>query len=234
VTRRRDPDLGVLLNANVASLHAVLRAAARTSPETRVVSLSSSAVYGAGHHGPVREGAALRPVTAYGLSKAAGEEVAACFRDGGMDVVVVRPFNLIGPGLPRGTLLADVADHLIAHRPVRVGDLSARRDLLDVRDAVTAIAALTLLDTGVECVNVGSGTSRPVADAVATMLEIAGQSRELVDSGTRPGDAADIDDQVADVSLLQRLVPEWSPTIALDETVRDILEHQRQTVGDGT
>lgn len=233
VSSRHDSDLGELLKGNVMALAVVLRSAAGAASRPKVVSLSSSAVYGSGHAGPVAEDAPLRPTTPYGLSKAAGEVVASCFEALAHRVMILRPFNVIGPGMPSGTLLGDVADQIVAGASVRVGDLSARRDFLDVRDAAWAIGALALLDTDVSCVNVGSGVSYPVAEAVATMQRVAGPGVRITQPAARDGARLDIPDQTADVSLLRRLLPAWQPTRVLDDTVRDILEDRRKTVGHG-
>jgi GDP-4-dehydro-6-deoxy-D-mannose reductase len=229
VARSPGGDLGPLLEANVRSLHVLLRSVAAMPERPRTISLSSSAVYGAGGGGALSEDSPVRPVTAYGLSKAAGEEIARCYRELGVPTTVVRPFNLLGPGVPRGTLLADVARQLRTGR-VRVGNLDSGRDVLDVRDAAAAIASLTLRNVDVECVNVGSGQSQNVRGLVQALIELTGT--DVIVEETTVTSSDDVKDQMADVSLLRSVVPDWVPTRAVVVSLRDFLEDWRKTAGD--
>jgi GDP-4-dehydro-6-deoxy-D-mannose reductase len=181
---------------------------------------------------PVRETTPMRPVSPYGASKAAAEMVAShAFRGRGLDVVCVRAFNHLGPGqseaLVASTIAKQVAD---AERAgggvVRTGDLSPRRDFTDVRDVVRAYRLLVEHGEPGEAYNVCSG--RAVA-----IQEIAGQLAgrvsvdvrfELDPERLRPVDVPEV---CGDNTKLREATG-WSPEVALEQTLGDVLDWWRQ------
>jgi GDP-4-dehydro-6-deoxy-D-mannose reductase len=201
-------------------------AVAADAPTARVVVLSSSAVYGQPVSLPVAEGAPVRPLTTYGVSKAAQELLALRWRwAGDLDFVVVRSFNLVGPGMPRHLVLGDVARQLATGRQqavtVEVGNLTPRRDYLDVRDLATALAGITLLAEAPPILNVAAGKSWSVGEVVERMVELSGGTATVRQSEERRR-YRDIIDQVGDTSLLADLTG-WSPTFDLDRSLADLL-----------
>ncbi|MFH0252150.1 NAD-dependent epimerase/dehydratase family protein, partial [Streptomyces chitinivorans] len=115
-----------------AALCAALREAA---PGARLVHLGSAAEYGPGTPGrPLAEDHPTRPVGLYGAAKLAGT---LAVTGSGLDAVVLRVFNPVGPGAPAASLPGRLAAELRRAGPdgvVRVGDLSAHRDFVDARD----------------------------------------------------------------------------------------------------
>jgi UDP-glucose 4-epimerase len=125
----------------------VLAAARRRG--TRVVTISSSEVYGFAPPCPVREDElpfaieGRAPRLAYARAKLAADRAALECAARGENVLVVRPFNLIGPRqdvdggavLPRFVRAALAGDDLVVH-----GDGAQRRSLLDVRDAAEMLS----------------------------------------------------------------------------------------------
>ena len=105
--------------ANVDLVRSVV-AAARDLP-LRFVQIGSAAEYGdPGSHGPVDEGAGLRPTSEYGRSKALAAELAL---RSGVDAVVARVFNVAGPEPAPGSLLADFLRKVeTASTDIRVGN----------------------------------------------------------------------------------------------------------------
>ncbi|MDG4866385.1 NAD-dependent epimerase/dehydratase family protein, partial [Streptomyces sp. T-3] len=109
-----------------AALCEALREAA---PTARLVHLGSAAEYGPTRpHTPVTEETATRPQGPYGATKLAGTTAVTT---SGLDAVVLRVFNPVGPGAPASSLPGRLAAELLRAGPageVRVGDLSAYRD----------------------------------------------------------------------------------------------------------
>ena len=90
----------------------VLESVRMNRPECRVLLVGSAAEYGQVQKSdlPASEDRSCRPVGTYGASKLAatlaGQEYAQKF---GMKVVVARPFNIIGPGMPRDLVVGALA-----------------------------------------------------------------------------------------------------------------------------
>ena len=76
----------------------VLLRAARDRGVRKVVYSSSSAVYGIPASNPVTEDTPLNPMEPYGRAKAEGERICGRFAKQGLDVSIVRPRTILGPG----------------------------------------------------------------------------------------------------------------------------------------
>jgi GDP-4-dehydro-6-deoxy-D-mannose reductase len=211
--------------------------AARVLPSVPpVVLLSSAEAYGVVDPAqlPVDEDTPLRPVTPYAASKAAAELLGLQAALGAkVPVVRARPFNMIGPGQSPAFVVAalaqrvaraerDGADHIV------VGNLTPRRDFLDVRDAARAFRLLAEHGEVGQVYNVCSGHDIAVLDVVGRLMALAGVDLRLVadQALSRPVDVPRL------VGNPQRLhaATGWQPEISLDETLGDVLAYWRQAV----
>jgi GDP-4-dehydro-6-deoxy-D-mannose reductase len=215
---------------NATATLQLLVAASGIVPEARVLVVSSSEVYGAvpAEEQPIEEDRPLRPVNPYGASKAAAEiaarqHAAAC----GLHVVIARSFNHTGPGQETRFALPSWAEQLRrmaeegTELPVlRVGNLEAKRDLLDVRDVVDAYCLLLERGRSGEVYNVCSGVAHTLRRVVEWMVEASGtEARIEVDpERMRPVDTPLL---LGDPSRLRALG--WEPRIPLTRTVADLL-----------
>lgn len=128
---------------------------------------------------PLRETAALRPVTFYAKTKVEQERVAldAVARHG-VRVICTRSFNHSGPGQGARFLLPSLVRR--ARRTVRegtaptIGNTDVIRDFLHVQDVVSAYAALIVRGSPGEVYNVCSGVGVRVGDLAAEVLAAAG------------------------------------------------------------
>ena len=207
--------------------------AARRAGTALVVAASSSEVYGpaAETELPLTEDAPLRPANPYAASKAAAEMMCRQARFGvGPDVVIVRAFNLLGPGQGTGFVASALAAQIAGNERsggdrVRVGNLEARRDFTDVRDAARAYRLLAAHGSPGEAYNLCSGTDRPVRELAEMLMGLTGRPMALetdpdrfrpADARARRGDPAKL-----------RAATGWRPEIPLTETLADLLDHWR-------
>lgn len=202
------------------------------APPPRVVFASSAEIYGirAPEELPLRETLEPRPVTPYGASKAAAEAIvlaeAAAF---GFDALIARYFTNIGPGQDVRFAIASFAAQLARiadgeERVLFVGDLSVRRDLLDVRDAVEATIVLAERGTPGGIYNVCSGTAVALRDVVRELILAAHVPVEVREDPARMR-RADVPVLVGDASALRALG--WAPRYTLVRTLRDVFEDAR-------
>ncbi len=234
VGRSWDEPLGVL-EVNVIGTAAVLAAARQCGTDPRVLVTSSAEVYGAvtdPSQLPLDENSPTAPLTPYAASKMAAEAVVAqTFRGYGQHVIIVRPFNHIGPGQSPNFAVPALAKRIVeADRrgapTIPVGNLSARRDFTDVRDVVRAYRLL--IESGVpgEVYNVCSGRDVGIGDIADTLLSLAGTTLAFE---TDPGLVRPVE-----VPVLRgdpgRLVEAtgWKPEVTLDQTLSDVLAYWRR------
>ena len=236
---RRDPGRARALNVEGAA--ALAAAVLSRAPQARFVHVSSSEVYGASFNrigGPVDEDVALAPTNAYGASKAAGEILVRQMAEDGLDVVVVRPFNHTGPGQATDYVVPAFASQIAAiergeREPVvRVGNLDARRDLLDVRDVVRAYAAC-LKAPGLRgrVLNLASGEARRIGD-VLDSLRARARVEVTVEVDPQKVRPNDVPLSVGDARRAADLLG-WTPRIAFEDTLADVLNAQRGKAGGG-
>jgi GDP-4-dehydro-6-deoxy-D-mannose reductase len=225
-----------VLRVNVLGTASVL-AAARAEREPPVVLVVSSAeVYGsvAPDELPIDETMPLRPLSPYAASKAAAEQLALqAWRGYGQPVIVVRPFNHVGPGQAPTFAVSALAKRIVeAQRSgsstVAAGTLTARRDFTDVRDVVRAYRSLVVEGTTGEIYNVCSGHDIAVSEVAYRLCALAGADVELVDDPTLV--------RSVDLPVLRgdygRLAADtgWKPEIPFDDTLADVLEFWRGQV----
>lgn len=136
-----DPERAQLVN--VGGTRALCHALLAHTPGARLVHVSTCHVYGRPLRTPVTEAHPLNAEGAYAKSKAAAEaEVQAVVAEG-LDAVLVRPFNLFGPGQSTEYALADWCAQGIAGRHhILCGDIDVERDYLDVRDAARGLVLI--------------------------------------------------------------------------------------------
>ncbi|MFD5064329.1 NAD-dependent epimerase/dehydratase family protein [Streptomyces sp. NPDC058394] len=210
--------------------------AALPGPPVRLVQLGTVHEYGAGapdaatgeEHEPA-------PITPYGRTKLQGTRAVLRAREQGVDGVVLRLANVIGAGVPQGSLFGRVAAHLGAAAradargekavELRLPALRAARDLVDAGDVTAAVlAAVTAPEADVagQVINVGRGTAVPMRGLVDRMITLSGLELPVVEAAEGPGSRTDVAWQCLDVSRAQRLLG-WRPLRSLDDSLRELL-----------
>lgn len=198
-----------------------------------VLLVGSATVYGrvSPEELPLKEDRPVKPADHYSLSKAAQESLAPLYEES-FPIVVARPFNHTGPGQGRDFALPAFAAQIARieagrQEPViRVGDLSARRDYLHVKDVVSAYTILLERANG-GVFNVCSGTSETMAWWLDKLVEKARVPVriEIDPSRVFPQGNPRLE---GDNSRLKSLG--WSRGSDASQVVDDLLEHWRQRI----
>ncbi len=231
VTRARSaPEVAWEIN-----LHGTLRLARallRVRPACRLLYISSAEVYGRSFRvgDAVDESALPAPMSTYAATKAATEMALDAMLGDGLRVLRLRPFNHTGPGQSDDYVVSAFARQLARIRrgqqpPVmEVGNLSPRRDFLDVRDVCRAyVLCLRKFDT-IEpgsVLNIASGKPRTVRSVLETLIALA-DVHPRVEEATARKRATDIACACGDAARATALLG-WRPEIEWETTLRDVL-----------
>jgi GDP-4-dehydro-6-deoxy-D-mannose reductase len=227
-TSWREPERYLSINAG-GTLN-ILRAIATRNVKLRFVYVSSSEVYG--NHkelDKVDEKVSPMPLSPYAASKLCGETFVLQYgRAYGLDAIVARPFNHIGPNQSDNFLVAAIARRLCQAKrdggsSIPVGNLDAVRDFLDVRDVVRAYVDLALKGEANSLYNISSGRGVMVSDLINRMIDLLGVEIKLTTDPTlvRPVEVARL---VGDSSKLIRDL-DFEAKFSLDETLLDVLSY---------
>ncbi len=229
-----DP-VGVFRANAEGSLH-VLRACI-DAKVGRVLAVSSADLYGIVtlEDLPLTESSRLRPTSPYAASKAAAEALAQqAFLGHGLEVVLARPFNHLGPGQAEGFVAPALAARIArAERDgegsIAVGNLSARRDLTDVRDIVRAYRLLVTEGEAGEVYNVCSGRDLAIQELADRLIGLARRPIALAPDPAllRPIDLPVLRGDPAKLHLATG----WAPEIPIEQTLADLLDDMRVRIG---
>lgn len=182
---------------------------------------------------PIRETNSLHPGNVYAVTKACQNMMATLYSEAyGMDIVLTRSFNHIGPGQKPIFVIADFCSQVAKiekgqqEAVIKVGNLSAKRDFTDVRDVTKAYIALMKKGRKGETYNVGSGHAISVQDALDMIISKTWKSVkvEIDETKFRPVDVPIIE---ADITKITKDTG-WKPIIPIERSIEEILEFWRK------
>jgi len=219
---------GLMQRINVDYAEALMQGVLDHDLDCPVVVFGSAAEYGnvPPEALPVREDHPCEPVSPYGRTKLAQTRLAMDFLDKGVRTIVLRPFNIIGPGMARRFLLPSLVARIAATAglpekpPLGLTTPHATRDFIDVRDAACIAWGIARNPKSVgHIVHVCTGRESSVAWLFETV------ARELgVDAAYRAEASADafITRSVGHTGRMLRLAG-TGPTFSLEDSVRDVI-----------
>jgi UDP-glucuronate 4-epimerase len=174
---------------NIMATQRLLEAIKQSPAVKRFVYASSSSVYGDAESLPTPETTPPRPVSPYGATKLAGENLCyVYFRNYSLPVVVLRYFTVYGP-----RQRPDMAFNIFISKIARGDDITLYGDGAQMRDFtyVGDVVAATLLAVQAKpgsVYNVGAGSSTPLNEVISTLESIVGKKARIKYSGAALGD----------------------------------------------
>lgn len=221
-------------NGNLTATRNLLEAAAALDSRPRILLVTSGMIYGSPSppDQPISEEQALYPSSPYGTSKAAADLLGyQMHRTEKMEIIRARPFNHIGPRQSPEFALASFSRQLAEikngkREPVlETGDLSAHRDMTDVRDVVKAYQLLMDQGQSGEAYNVASGTVHTISSLLDQLIQLAEVEVEVRQKESLLR-VTDTPRMVISTEKLKRATG-WEPEIPLAQTLEDIMAYWR-------
>jgi len=203
----------VYVRQNVIASQRLFEAAAAAG--VRTVFASSSSIYGDAESYPTREETPPRPLSPYGITKLAAEQLGQAYaREFELDHVVVRYFTIFGPRQRPDMALAKIVACLIKGGPFELqSDGTQSRSFTYVDDAVEATILAMERGSAGDVFNVGGGEEVSMLEAIETLEEISGRRLEVLRAPRREGDQTRT---LADTSRI-RTATGWEPTTPFAE-----------------
>lgn len=207
---------------NVLGTESLLEAIRKAEIRPEKILIASSAnIYGQTLASPISEDEPPLPANHYAASKAAMEWIARQWFER-LPIIVTRPFNYTGAGQSEDFLFAKLAGSFHRRVPVlKLGNVRVARDLSDVSFVTEAYHRLLLSDIASTALNICSGRSVAISEALAILCDLTGHKPEVtVDSALlRPND---VEVLTGDPARLQAAVGPITP-VAPEEIFRRML-----------
>lgn len=212
-------------SCNFTASQRLLEATAAATSLRRFIYASTSSVYG--RYGSGDETLPARPISPYGVTKLAAENLCRAFADeNGLPLVVVRYFSVYGPRQRPDMGYHRFIDAMLHGKPVTVyGDGLQVRGNTFVSDAVEATVRCLTAPIG-EVYNVGGGETASVWEVLGKLEAIIGREPIVQREAGRPGDQRITG---ADTARITRHLG-WAPGVGLDEGLSRQVAWQKSLV----
>jgi UDP-glucose 4-epimerase len=209
------------VNNNIIATQRLLDACSEN--KQRVVFASSSSVYGNAKELPVKETMPLNPISPYGVTKVACEEMLKLYHDSHqIPVTIMRYFTVYGP-MQRPDMAINIFTHkIINNEPFEIfGDGSQSRDFTFVDDIVagTISAGESKKEFGIY--NLGGGSTITVQELVDTLGELIGKKPNSKNTDEQRGDVRNTH---ADISKAKKELG-YKPTTNIKDGLKKYVDY---------
>jgi len=218
------------LEHNVAATQHLLEACKGRSELKKLVYASSSSIYGDAEHFPTVETLSPKPVSPYGVTKLAAENLIYLYaRELGVKGVSLRYFTVYGPGqrpdmaFHRFCLAAAKGEEILLY-----GDGEQSRDFTYIDDIVTANFLAAEKGTSGSAYNIGGGEIITINQVLQRLSELAGELKIK----RLPRALGDARHTSADVTLAKKELG-YLPTVKVRDGLKYELEWIKQLVSEG-
>lgn len=181
----------------------------------------SAYIYGQPEQIPIRETDRVNPNNPYARSKYMGEELCEFYaKQFGVQVSVIRPFNVYGAGQSERFLIPQIIAHAMKEEQIRVMDLAPMRDYVYLEDLLKAIDLTTMKVQGYDVFNIGSGVSYSVGQVIELVQKILGTEKPVIcKNQTRKNELNNV---VADITHAKDVLG-WAPSYSLEQGLMQMI-----------
>jgi UDP-glucose 4-epimerase len=196
-------------------------------PDCRFVFASSGAIYSPQATPHNEANSPTEPMDIYGFTKLQGEHYVKYFsKRRGFTAIIVRLFNVVGPGETNPHLLPEIFAQLkSSQRTIKLGNLSPKRDYIDVRDAARGFWAVAsqgkVPKKSVVTVNLGTMKQYSVVELLDKIRAISGLEFEIEQDAKRLR-KVDRPYLFADISQIKNLFG-WKPKFDINDTIQEMI-----------
>lgn len=214
VRRSWGSEFGVYTGLNIDSTQCLLEACAKR-PIERLVYASSSSVYGDDVEIPMRETALPQPVSPYGVTKLAAEQLCYLYHvNFGVPAVALRYFTVYGPRQRPDMGFNRFFTAILKNQPlIQFGDGLQTRDFTYVADAARATADAAVRGVPGRVYNIGGGARVSLKEVFAMLGRVSGRDVKIDQQGPQKGDMRDT---YADTTRAKADLG-FAPTVTLEE-----------------
>ncbi|MCM2266186.1 MAG: SDR family NAD(P)-dependent oxidoreductase [Elusimicrobiales bacterium] len=203
--------------------------AARDAGASKVVTTSTSEVYGTALYTPIDEDHPLQAQSPYSASKIAADKVAEAFhKTYGVPVATLRPFNTYGPRQSDRAIIPTIIIQALRKKQITLGSLTPRRDMNYVLDTVDGFIKTAESPKAIgQAINIGTGRDISVGELAAAILKVTGKKARIVTTSARKRPkGSEVMQLLCDNSRAKELIG-WEPKTSLEAGLRHTVDWMR-------
>ena len=226
-------DISTTFYNNVNSFITLAESVRQYCSDARMLVIGSSEEYGnvAPDNIPIKETCPLHPQNPYAIARVAQEMLAKMYvQSFGLDIVMTRSFNHIGPGQSEAFAIPSFVKQIVTAKKsntsctLKTGNIDVVRDFIDVRDAVKAYYLLLYEGMVGEVYNICSGVGHSLR-AIITMLSEITSVHVVIEHDQNKMRPTEVQTIIGSYQKINKLTG-WSPTINIHQSLEDIVKGQ--------
>lgn len=193
----------------------------------RVLSTSTSEVYGTAQYVPIDEKHPKQPQSPYSATKIAADAIAMSFYNTfGLPVTIVRPFNTYGPRQSARAVIPTIITQMaLGMQKIMLGDLSPTRDFNYVKDTCNGFLAIAQCDKTIgKEVNIASNSEISMEDVFELIKQIMGSKAiSITDPQRKRPQNSEVFRLYGDNSLIKSLT-DWRSEFSIEQGLRETIQ----------
>ncbi len=186
---------------------------------------ASSYVYGVPDYLPIDERHSVNAFNPYAESKIIAERLCASYhKDFQLPVIILRPFNIYGPGQSSQFLLPVMMSQISTGK-ISLKDPDPKRDMVFIDDVVDAyLRAARYTDTNYEILNIALGQSYSVMEIASMLVSFLPETIPIEFTGEKRKE--EVADSIADIEKAEKILG-WKPLVTLDKGIFRCLQKNK-------
>lgn len=201
--------------------------AARELGGIRVLSTSTSEVYGTAKYVPIDEKHPKQPQSPYSATKIAADAIALSFYNAfELPLTIVRPFNTYGPRQSARAIIPTIITQILnGTEKIRLGDLTPTRDFNYVKDTCSGFLSIAQSDSTIgKEINIATNSEISMSEIFEMIKEILGSNvLDLSDEQRIRPPKSEVLRLCGDNSLITSLT-DWQPKYSLEQGLKETIE----------
>jgi dTDP-glucose 4,6-dehydratase len=200
--------------------------AARDQGISKIVTTSTSEVYGTALYTPIDENHPLQAQSPYAASKIAADKIAESFyRTYNLPVATIRPFNTYGPRQSDRAIIPTIIIQALKRSEISIGSITPRRDLSYVSDTVNGFIKIAESKNSIgQVINIGLGIDISIGDLAKLIITIMNKDIKIISTEDRKRpEKSEVMRLICDNKKAEEFV-NYKPKISLEEGLKMTIE----------
>src|SRR4030042_4010212 len=200
--------------------------AARDQEVNKIVTTSTSEVYGTALYTPIDENHPLQAQSPYAASKIAADKIAESFyKTYNLPVAIIRPFNTYGPRQSDRAIIPTIIIQALKKSTINIGSTTPRRDLSYVSDTVEGFIKIAESKKSIgQVINIGLGKDISIGELIKMIISIMDKEVKIISTEKRKRPKkSEVMRLLCDNRKAKKIV-NWTPKVSLKEGLNMTIE----------